>query len=63
MNKIRVAQLILLAGFILLIINLRQLDFNNLLQDKGIVMGIISNALLIVGMVISIKELKKTKNQ
>jgi len=63
MNKIRIAQLILLAGFILLIINLRQLDFNNLLQDKGIVMGIISNALLIVGMVISIKELKKIKNQ
>ena len=63
MNKIRIAQLILLAGLILLIINLRQLDFNNLLQDKGIVMGIISNALLIVGMVISIKELKKTKNQ
>jgi hypothetical protein len=63
MNKIRIAQLILLAGFILLIINLSQLDFNNLLHDKGIVMGIISNALLIVGMVFSIKELKKPKNQ
>jgi len=62
MNKIRIAQIILLAGIILLIINLIQVDFNNFGHDKGLVYGIISNVLLIFGMVFTIKELKKPKS-
>lgn len=63
MNKIRVAQLILVAGIVLLIFNLSELDLNNLWFNKGLVLGVISNILLIVGMIVSIKEMKKTKNQ
>lgn len=63
MNKIRVAQLILVAGIVLLIFNLSELDLNNLWFNKGPVLGVISNILLIVGMIVSIKEMKKTKNQ
>ena len=62
MNKIRIAQIILVAGVILFIFNIGQLDFNNVLQDKGIFFGIVSNVLLITGMIMSIRALKKLRN-
>jgi len=60
MNKIRIAQIIMLAGIILLIMNLSQIDINNLRFETGPVLGIISNVLLIIGMYIVIKEIRKS---
>ena len=60
MNKIRIAQIIMLAGAILLIMNLSQLDVNNLRFETGPVLGIISNILLIIGMYVTIKEIRKS---
>ena len=45
-----------------MIFNLSGLDLDNLKFDKGPVAGIISNGLLILAMIVSIKEMKKTKN-
>ena len=59
MNKIRGAQLIIVAGIVLLIFNLSELDVNNLGFSKGPIPGIISNVLLIAAMLVSIKEMKK----
>lgn len=50
----------MLAGIILLIMNLSQIDINNLRFETGPVLGIISNVLLIIGMYIVIKEIRKS---
>ena len=63
MNKIRGAQLIIVAGIVLLIFNLSELDVNNLGLSKGPILGIVSNVLLIAAMFISIKEMKKNNNR
>jgi len=63
MNKIRGAQLIIVAGIVLLIFNLSELDLNNLKFDKGPIAGIISNILMILAMIVSIREMRKPKNQ
>ncbi len=63
MNKIRGAQLIIVAGIVLLIFNLSELDLNNLKFDKGSIAGIISNILMILAMIVSIREMRKPKNQ
>ncbi|MDN3643272.1 hypothetical protein QWY87_11205 [Lutimonas halocynthiae] len=60
MNKIRIAQIIMLAGAILLIMNLSQLDVKNLRFETGPVLGIISNILLIIAMYVTIKEIRKS---
>lgn len=60
MNKIRGAQIIMLTGAILLIMNLSQLDVKNLRFETGPVLGIISNVLLIIGMYVAIKEIRKS---
>lgn len=57
MIKIKLAYLLLLASVILLIVNIFSLDFNNLLN--GNYWGIISNLLLMVGMLLNIRNLKK----
>ena len=59
MTKITGAYLVLIAGLILLIFNIYQLDFSNI--RNGLFSGIISNVLLILAMVVSIKDLKKRK--
>ena len=63
MNKIKGAQLIIVAGIVLLIFNLSELDLNNLKFDKGSIAGIISNILMILAMIVSIREMRKPKNQ
>ena len=63
MNKIRGAQLIIVAGIVFLIFNLSELDVNNLGLSKGPILGIVSNVLLIAAMFISIKEMKKNNNR
>ena len=57
MNKFKLAYFLLFASLILLILNIYLLDFNNL--QKGNYWGIISNLLLMFGMVVNIRELKK----
>jgi len=44
-----------------MIYNISELDFNNL--KKGPFAGIISNVLLILSMIFTIRELKKIKNR
>jgi len=51
------------AGIVLLIFNLSELDLNNLKFDKGPIAGIISNILMILAMIVSIREMRKPKNQ
>jgi len=62
MTKKTGAYLVIVAGIILLIINLSQLDFDHLSLTKGAVAGIISNLLLILAMIISIRDLNKKEN-
>jgi hypothetical protein len=57
MNKLKLAYLLLIASAILLVINIYGLDFKNL--QNGNYSGIISNLLLMFGMIINIKDLKK----
>jgi hypothetical protein len=57
MTKKTGAYIVLIAGLILLIINISELDFSNL--TNGPFYGIISNVLLILAMIISIRELNK----
>jgi len=57
MTKKTGAYIVIIAGLILLVWNITELDFNNL--KKGSFSGIVSNVLLILAMIISIKDLKK----
>ena len=59
MKKINFAYLILIVGLILLILNIVNLDFENL--KKGPFLGIISNILLIIFMIVNIRDLKKSE--
>lgn len=63
MNKIRGAQLIIVAGIVFLIFNLSELDINNIGFSKGPILGIVSNVLLIAAMFVSIREMKKNNNR
>ena len=57
MNKLKLAYFLLFASLILLIVNIYGLDLNNL--QKGNYWGIISNLLLLFGMIVNIRDLKK----
>lgn len=57
MYKLKLAYFLLAGSTLLLIINIYNLDFNDL--KNGNYFGIISNILLILGMIINIKDLKK----
>lgn len=59
MTKITGAYIIMILGLVLLIFNILELDLNNL--KKGPFLGIISNILLILAMVISIRDLKRNR--
>jgi formate hydrogenlyase subunit 3/multisubunit Na+/H+ antiporter MnhD subunit len=56
MNKLKLAYFLLIASAILLIINIYNLDFMNL--QNGNYWGIVSNLLLMIGMIINIRDLK-----
>ncbi len=51
------AYIFIIAGVIFLVINIYNLDFNNL-QD-GRFSGIVSNFLLILAMIISVRDIKR----
>ena len=57
MTKKTGAYIVLIAGLILLIINISDLDISNI--KKGPFSGIVSSLLLISAMIISIKDLNK----
>ena len=62
MNKLKLAYLLLIASTILLAINIYNLNFNNL--QNGNYWGIVSNILLMFGMFLNIRDLKKkTENR
>jgi hypothetical protein len=51
----------MIAGLILLIINISELDFSNL--KNGPFSGILSNVLLISAMIISVRDINKKENK
>ncbi|SHI84151.1 hypothetical protein [Flavobacterium terrae] len=59
MKRINAAYLILIVSFLLMIINIINLDFNDL--SKNNYSGIVSNILLIASMIFTIRDLKKIK--
>lgn len=61
MRKFYFLYFIIIASIILMIYNISELDFDNL--QKGPFTGIISNVLLILSMIFTIRELKKIKNR
>ena len=61
MNKLKFDYLLLIVSSILLILNISGLDFNNL--QKGNYWGIISNLLLMFGMIVNIRNLNKDEEK
>jgi len=61
MNKLKLAYFLLIASSILLIINICNLDFKNL--QNGNYWGIVSNLLLMFGMIVNIRDLKNKENK
>ncbi len=57
MNRKTGIYIIIFAGIILLVHNILKMDFNNL--QNGPFSGIVSNILLILAMIISLRDLKK----
>jgi hypothetical protein len=60
MTKQTWAYIVIIVGFMLLIWNISELDFDNL--KKGPFSGIFSNILLITAMIVSVGNLKKKEN-
>ena len=61
MKKITGAYIILVLSLLLLIWNVYQLDFDNL--KNGPYSGIVSNILLMLAMIVSIKDLNKSSRK
>ena len=59
MNRLKIAYFVLILSFILLIINITELDLKDL--SKNYYSGIVSNVLLIASMIFTIRDLKKEK--
>ncbi len=57
MTKKTGAYILMLVGLILLILNITELDFSNLQKESFF--GIISNVLLILAMIVSVRDLNK----
>ncbi len=60
MTKITGTYIVIIAGLILLVWNISELDFDNL--KKGPFSGIVSNILLIAAMAVSLRDLMKKDN-
>ncbi len=61
MNRIKIAYFLIFASLILLVLNLLELDFENLKENKY--SGIVSNILLIIAMTLTIYNKKKNGNE
>jgi len=60
MKKIYFIYFIIIASIVLMIYNIFELDFDNL--EKGPFAGIVSNILLILAMLFTIRDVKKKEN-
>ncbi|WP_157663296.1 hypothetical protein [Polaribacter sp. SA4-12] len=61
MKKFYFIYFIIISSIALMIYNISELDFNNL--KKGPFAGIVSNVLLILAMLITIRDIKKKENK
>lgn len=61
MNRIKIAYFLIFASLILLVLNILELDFKNLKENKY--SGIVSNILLIIAMTLIIYNKKKNGNE
>jgi hypothetical protein len=61
MNRIKIAYFLIFASLILLVLNISELDFENLKENKY--SGIASNILLIIAMILTIYNAKKNENE
>lgn len=61
MNRIKIAYFLIFASLILLVLNISELDFENLKENKY--PGIASNILLIIAMILTIYNAKKNENE
>lgn len=57
MNKLKLAYLLLIIGSVLLMVYLYKYVFNNF--NNKYFWGIVSNLLLIIGMIVTIRDVKK----
>jgi hypothetical protein len=60
MKKFYFIYFIIFASIVLMIYNISELDFDNL--EKGPFAGIVSNVLLILAMLFTIRNIKKKEN-
>ena len=60
MKKFYLIYFTIIASIVLMIYNISELDFDNL--EKGPFAGIVSNVLLILAMLFTIKSVKKKEN-
>ena len=61
MTRKTVAYIVMMAGMILLIINISELDFSNFINRP--LAGIVSNVLLILAMIICVRDLNKKESK
>jgi hypothetical protein len=61
MNRKKVAYFVIFASLILLVFNLSEFNLNNLKENHYA--GIASNLLLILGMILTIRELNKSQKK
>lgn len=61
MNRIKIAYFLIFVSLILLVLNISELDFENLKENKY--SGIASNILLIISMILTINNAKKNENE
>ena len=61
MKKFYFIYFIIFASIVLMIYNISELDFNNI--QKGPFAGIVSNVLLILAMLVTIRDIKKKENK
>lgn len=59
MNRKKIAYFVILASVVLLILNITELNFENLAENRY--SGIVSNILLLLAMVLTIRDLNKNK--
>jgi hypothetical protein len=60
MKRIHLIYFVLIASVVLMIFNIAELDFENL--KKGPFARIVSNVLLILAMLVTIRDIKKKEN-
>lgn len=63
MTKKLGAQIVIVLAIILAILNIYQIDLNSWEESRGAVSGLISNVLLIIAMILSIRSINRSENK